>query len=171
MTLNSSPNADAATAQLQSLGQQLRARRKALRVSSTAAAEAAGMSRVTLHRLEKGEPSVAGGAWAHAAAALGMTLVARNAEDPPPASQPAATPNPADWIPVRVRLKDHPQLQALAWQVHGTDTLTPLEAWDIYERNARHLDMANMLPTEQALLQALRTGLGGEPWAGAHADV
>jgi transcriptional regulator with XRE-family HTH domain len=171
MTLDPLPSPDAGAALLQALGQQLRARRKALRVSSTAAAEAAGMSRVTLHRLEKGEPSVAGGAWAHAAAALGMTLVARNAEDPPTASQPPAAPNPADWIPVRVRLKDHPQLQALAWQVHGTDTLTPLEAWGIYERNARHLDMATMLPAELALLQALRTGLGGTPRAGAHTDV
>jgi len=33
-------------------------KRKALRVSATVAAEAAGMSRVTLHRIEKGEPSV-----------------------------------------------------------------------------------------------------------------
>ena len=49
-------------AQLQALGAQLRARRKALRVSSTVAAEATGMSRVTLHRIEKGEPSVAAGA-------------------------------------------------------------------------------------------------------------
>jgi transcriptional regulator with XRE-family HTH domain len=149
------------TAQLQALGAQLRARRKALRVSSTAASEAAGMSRVTLHRIEKGEPSVAAGAWANAMAALGMSLLALNAED-------ADTTGPggvgreglADWIPVRVRLADYPQLKALAWQVHGTDTLTPMEALGIYERNARHLDTAAMSPAEQALLQALRTGLG-----------
>ena len=49
---------------------------------------------------------------------------------------------------------------ALAWQVHGTDTLTPVEALGIYERNARHLDTAAMSPAEQALLQALQTGLG-----------
>ena len=147
--------------QLQALGQQLRARRKALRVSSTAAAEAAGISRVTLHRIEKGEPTVAGGAWAQAMAALGMVLQARHTEDPTSAVSQGNPANLAEWIPVRVRLQNYPQLKALAWQVHGTDTLSPAEAWGIYDRNARHLDMAAMSPTELALLQALRTGLGG----------
>lgn len=150
------------SAQLQALGKQLRARRKALRVSSTAAAEAAGMSRVTLHRIEKGEPTVAGGAWAQAMAALGMVLQARNTEEKPTSEAGQDNPvNLAEWIPVRVRLQNYPQLKALAWQVHGTDTLSPAEAWGIYERNARHLDMANMSPAELALLQALRSGLGG----------
>ena len=149
------------TAQLQALGTQLRERRKALRVSSTAAAEAAGMSRVTLHRIEKGEPSVAAGAWANAMAVLGMSLVALNAEDAQ-ATHPkdAIGPDLPNWIPVRVHLSDYPQLKALAWQVHGTDTLTPVEALGIYERNARHLDTEAMSPAEQSLLQALRTGLG-----------
>lgn len=119
------------------------------------------MSRVTLHRIEKGEPSVAAGAWANAMAALGMTLLARNAEDARPASERAQPADLTAWIPVRVRLADYPQLKALAWQVHGTDTLSPMEALGIYERNARHLDTAAMPPAEQALLQALRTGLGG----------
>ncbi len=148
-------------AQLQALGAQLRARRKALRVSGTAAAEAAGMSRVTLHRIEKGEPSVAAGAWANAMAALGMSLVALNTEDAHTTGPEGANrPNAPNWIPVRVRLADYPQLKALAWQVHGSDALTPIEALGIYERNARHLDPAAMPPAEQALLQALRTGLG-----------
>lgn len=148
-------------AQLQALGTQLRARRKALRVSSTAAAEAAGMSRVTLHRIEKGEPSVAAGAWANAMAALGMKLTALDTEDADTAGGRASPADLAEWIPVRVRLADYPQLKALAWQVHGTDTLSPLEALGIYERNARHLDTTAMSPSEQALLRALRTGLGG----------
>jgi len=156
------PITEQTEATLKALGQQIRARRKALRVSSTAAAEAAGMSRVTLHRIEKGEPSVTAGAWVNAMEALGMTLQARNADD---AAVPGGREHPEDeaaqWIPVRVRLADYPQLKALAWQVHGTDALTPVEALGIYERNARHLDTAAMSPAEQALLQALRTGLNG----------
>jgi hypothetical protein len=66
----------------------------------------------------------------------------------------------ANWIPVRIRLADYPQLNALAWQVHGTDAPSPTEALGIYERNARHLDAAAMQPEEQAFLQALRVGLG-----------
>lgn len=162
MPAKSPPSFAQSAAQLQALGAQLRARRKALRVSSTVAAEAAGISRVTLHRIEKGEPSVAAGAWANAMSALGLSLVALNAEDAQAsASGQASRENLAEWIPVRVRLADYPQLKALAWQVHGTDTLTPIEALGIYERNARHLDSATMSPAEQALLRALRTGLGG----------
>ena len=142
------------TAQLQALGEQIRARRKALRLSATVTAEAAGLSRVTLHRIEKGEPSVTMGAWCNAMAALGMDLQAHTGTQ-----EPAATPDRAGWIPARVALADYPQLRALAWQVHGTDTLTPAEALGIYERNARHLDMEAMPAHERALLEALRLAL------------
>jgi len=64
------------------------------------------------------------------------------------------------WIPARVRLADYPQLRSLAWQVHGTETLTPHEALDIYERTARHLDAQSMSADEQALWDALRLALG-----------
>ncbi len=68
--------------------------------------------------------------------------------------------NLTEWIPVRVYLADYPPLKSLAWQVHGINTLTPMEALGIYERNARHLDLAAMSPAELSLMQALRTGLG-----------
>ena len=142
-------------AQLQALGAHIRAQRKALRLSATVTAEAAGLSRVTLHRIEKGEPSVTMGAWCNALAALGMELQAHTGAQ----GQPAAAPNRAGWIPARVALADYPQLRALAWQVHGTDTLTPAEALGIYERNARHLDMEAMPTHERALLDALRLAL------------
>ena len=143
------------TAQLQALGEQIRARRKALRLSATVTAEAAGLSRVTLHRIEKGEPSVTMGAWCNALAALGMVLQAHTGTQ----GQPGAVPDHAGWIPARVALADYPQLRALAWQVHGTDTLTPAEALGIYERNARHMDMEAMPPHEKALLEALQLAL------------
>lgn len=147
-------SSDHCTAQLQALGAQIRAHRKALRLSATVTAEAAGVSRVTLHRIEKGEASVTMGAWCNALAALGMVLQANSATD----AQAHSTQQPdrAGWIPARVALADYPQLRALAWQVHGTDSLTPAEALDIYERNARHLDTQAMSPDEHALLQALR---------------
>jgi len=64
------------------------------------------------------------------------------------------------WIPARVRIADYPQLKGLAWQVHGTDELTPIEALGIYERNERHLDPRSMEPSERDLLEALRLALG-----------
>ncbi|TAG25848.1 MAG: XRE family transcriptional regulator [Burkholderiales bacterium] len=144
-------------AQLTALGEQIRARRKALKVSATVAAEAAGLSRVTLHRIEKGEPSVTMGAWANVCTALGMEVAAQL---PNVRGATAPAPDLSQWIPARVRLADYPQLKALAWQVSGVQTLSPLEAHSIYERNARHLDQAALLAHEQALMQALNAAFG-----------
>ncbi len=113
------------------------------------------MSRVTLHRIEKGEPSVTMGAWTNAIAALGMQLQLQDN------SSVQSTPTERfGWWPVRIALADYPQLKALAWQVQGTDHLTPVEAFDIYERNARHMDMSSMGIHEQALWQALQQAFG-----------
>ncbi|MDD2582718.1 MAG: helix-turn-helix transcriptional regulator [Desulfuromonadaceae bacterium] len=143
---------------LAALGQQIRAHRKALRISATTAAEAAGMSRVTLHRIEKGEPAVTMGAYANAMAALGLDfgLVTPAASI---ASQQAV--NREGWIPARIPLKDYPQLKQLAWQVHGAETLSPAEAWDIYERNWRHMDEQALTVSERQLIDALRLAFEG----------
>ena len=142
-------------AHLAALGLDIRARRRALRISATAAAEAAGVSRVTLHRIEKGEPSVTMGAWCSVMAAMGLHLQVQTPDDPAPGPAQRAT-----CLPVRVALAEYPQLQALAWQVHGADALTPQEAYDIYERNARHLDQDAMTAQERALWQALQQVFG-----------
>lgn len=138
---------------LGALGQQIRAHRKALRVSATTAAQAAGMSRVTFHRIENGEASVTMGAYLNAMAALGLDF---GIFAPPTSDAGDKAHNAKDWIPVRIRLADYPQLKRLAWQVHGTDELTPREALGIYERNARHLDPDAMEQRERYLVDALR---------------
>lgn len=146
----------AAAEKLALLGRQIRARRKAQRVSATAAAEAAGMSRVTLHRIEAGEPSVTMGAYLNAMAALGLEF---GILEPLPAGG-GHEDDRKGWIPARIRLADYPQLKQLAWQVHGTDALTPGEALGIYERNWRHLDLQAMDARERNLVEALRLALG-----------
>lgn len=153
------PVTEARAAQLQSLGLQIRARRKALGVSAVAAAEAAGISRGTLHRMEKGEPSVSAGARGHVMAALDMASQARLTVPQPEVE--ADHEKRKGGVPARIRLADYPQLRSLAWHVHGTDTLTPTEALGIYERNERHMDLQAMSAKEQALLDALRLGLQG----------
>lgn len=157
MPKSSPPNADQTLSELKALGVQLRAQRKALKVNATVAAEAAGISRVTLHRIEKGEPSVTMGAWANVAAALGMqlNLQLQQQRHAPKKNSPAK-----GWWPVRIALADYPQLKALAWQVQGTHQLTPVEAHDIYERNARHIDEAAISENEQSLRQALQVAFG-----------
>ncbi len=139
---------------LQSLGRDIRGRRKALGVSATVAAQSAGMSRVTWHRLEKGEAAITLGAYVSAAQALGLTLRL----DQTPAVE-GTVAGREGWIPARVRLTDYPQLRQLAWQVQGVDSLTPREALDIYERNERLWDAAALTPAEAQLIEALRLAL------------
>jgi transcriptional regulator with XRE-family HTH domain len=145
------------TEALAAIGQKLKARRKALRISAVAAAEAAGISRVTLHRIEKGEPSVTVGAYLAACAAVGLHLeVNTDAPSTPDADRKG-------WIPSRVRTADYPVLQQLAWQVHGAAELTPREALGIYERNWRHVNVAALSQHERDLIDGLRQALKGDP--------
>jgi transcriptional regulator with XRE-family HTH domain len=138
------------------MGKQIRAHRKAMRINATTAAEAAGMSRVTLHRIENGEPSVTMGAYLNAMEALKIDFGIL--QPTVPADQ--ASGDREGWIPARIHLADYPQLKQLAWQVHGTDELTPAEALSIYERNWRHVDVQALEPHERQLVDALRIGLG-----------
>jgi transcriptional regulator with XRE-family HTH domain len=142
------------------LGAALRTRRKALGINMTAAADAAGMSRATWHRLERGETGVAWGLLLAAAAALDLDLRLLEAEaDDGRRGTPAA-----DALPLTIRLAEFPGLRRLAWQVgEGVDTLTPREALGLYERNARHLDEASLPRHELALLRALRAVFDGTP--------
>lgn len=140
------------SAMLGALGAQLRARRKALGVSAVTTAEAAGMSRTTLHRIENGEPSVTLGAFAAAADAVGLTLQLFD-----PAAVPTTT---TAALPAAVALAAHPQLRQLAWQLGAESTVTPREALSLYERNWRHVDTAALDDDERALIRQLVATFG-----------
>ena len=132
------------------LGRKIRAQRKTLGVNATATAEAAGISRVTLHRLERGESTVNMGAYASVMLALGLNLAIGTRVDE----------THAGFIPVRIHLDDYPQLKKLAWQIKADADLTPTEALGVYERNWRHLDHLALSTSERQLIDALRLGLG-----------
>lgn len=137
---------------LLTLGARIRAQRKNLKLNATVAAEAAGMSRITWYRIEKGEPAVTIGAWINALTVVGLTLDIPEAEN--------TGPDRKGWVPARIRLVDYPQLEKLAWHVRGSEVLSAREAMDIYERNQRHLDLDAMTPEEAQLIDALRTAFG-----------
>jgi transcriptional regulator with XRE-family HTH domain len=149
--------APAVANKLIAMGKQIHAHRKALRINVTTAAEAAGMSRATLHRIENGEPSVTMGAYLNAMGALALDFgIIKPAES----GAGGINDDHEGWIPARIHLADYPQLKQLAWQVHGTDVLTPAEALSIYERNWRHVDANALEPGERQLVDALRIGIG-----------
>lgn len=158
MPANSPLNPAIVTEQLAALGACIRTQRKALRVSATALAEAAGMSRVSVHRIEQGSPSVTMGAYLNVLAALGMTFSTTSVGEEPSKNAPD---DKAGCLPTRIRLADYPALKQLAWQVQGTDELTPREALGIYERHWRHLEEAALLPHERNLIDALRLVFAG----------
>ena len=146
--------AEAAQAQLGPIGMRIRSQRKFLGVSATVAAQAAGLSRVTLHRIERGEPSVTIGAYLNAIVALGLEL---SLFDP----HPHAKPQREAMLPTAIVLADHAQLRQLAWQLPGVTVLTPPEALQLYERNWRHVDTAAMDEAERELVATLVRDVGG----------
>ncbi len=158
MPARAPPVPTAAATKLAALGQRVRDQRKALKVSAVDAAESAGMSRVTLQRIERGEPSVTMGAWIGAATADGLELELVDPRERSPKKSGARGNAP---FPARIRLADYPQLRRLAWQLHGVTTLSPENALGLYERNWRHVDVAALDPAERALVNALVQHLGG----------
>ena len=136
---------------LSDLGEMLRRRRLTLGLSAVTTAEAAGMSRVTLHRIEAGSAAVTIGAYMNAAVALGMQLTLEPQRIPPP-TQAALTTSPA---PATVRVGDYPQLQAIAWQLRADTELSGVDALHLYERNWRHVDQSAISDEERALIQQL----------------
>lgn len=144
---------DAAT-WLTGLGQRIRAARKAMGVSATSAAVAAGVSRVTWHRMEAGAPGVAIGSYARALAALDMTDL-----DVPPDAPADRT---SGWIPTRITVGDYPELRALAWSLQPDTQLTARQVLDLYDSAARHLDIASLTPAERTLIDDLREALADD---------
>lgn len=133
------------------LGERLRLARKRQRVTAVAAAQAAGISRVTLHRVERGEPTVAIGAWIAIATALGLSFDLVDAHGMPGTRK----------LPKRIRLRDFPELKKLAWQLQGVEKISAPEALELYERNWRHVDRDALSEEEAGLIDLLSREIGG----------
>jgi transcriptional regulator with XRE-family HTH domain len=140
---------------LMKLGAAIREHRKALGINAIAAAEAAGISRVTLHRIERGEATVNIGAYVNVMLALGLNLAVKTQVDG----------THAGFLPAHILLDDYPQLKKLAWQLKAGADLSPSEALSVYERNWRHIDHSALDSNERQLIDALRMSLarGGAP--------
>ena len=134
---------------LRTIGGSIRRRRQQLGISAMATAAAAGVSRVTLHRIETGAASVTVGALMNVLEALDLSL--SQLEGPEDAETGVPTATSAETI----ELAAYPLLQQLAWHVHGTGTLSPAEAGGLYARQRRRLDLEPLQPHERQLIAAL----------------
>ncbi|ETN92850.1 transcriptional regulator, y4mF family [Gammaproteobacteria bacterium MOLA455] len=142
---------DDAVSQLAHIGQFIMQHRKSFKITANAAAEAAGISRVTLHRIEKGESTVSMGAYLNVISALDLKFHLSKKGNAGCDSRRSMV----GQLPVRILLDDYPQLKELAWHVQGVDELSPVEAHSIYERNKRFLDRKNLSDSEQKLIELL----------------
>lgn len=152
-----------AISQLADIGQLIRQHRKSFKITANAAAQTAGISRVTLHRIEKGEPTVSMGAYLNVVSALGLNLhlSAKGSREGGGNRGNEANGNDVDTLPVRLSFSDYPQLKELAWHVQGVDELSLVEAHSIYERNKRFLDIENLSDSEQKLIELLGVAFEG----------
>ena len=141
---------------LKKIGLRLKTTRKSLGVSAIATADAAGISRVTLHRVENGESTVNVSAYVRVATLLDLDL-AIQAKD-----QLCGQTSKSLDLPVRISLREYPGLRQLAWHLPGAKSLSLLEAYRLFERNQSHLDYANLKDAERDLLHALQSALPKE---------
>jgi transcriptional regulator with XRE-family HTH domain len=134
---------------LATIGQKLHLRRKSLKVSAESVAIAAGISRITLHRIEKGEPGVSMGAFVSVIEALGLQLIVSSKD----LEKPALNIPEIDLS--KISIKDYPQLKQLAWQLHDDAVLTAVEAKNMYERNEKHIYFDLISEKERELIKLL----------------
>ena len=155
---------------LMELGERLRNARLRRKLTASAVAASARVSRVTVHRAERGEPAIASGTLIRIMGVLDLAgnfaLLARDdkmgrllqdSQLRPRRTLASAATRPLQ----RIRVDRYPQLQQIAWHLGPSTTdLGPDEAFALYERNWRHVDRAAMCAKETALLKRLTATVG-----------
>lgn len=134
---------------LATIGQKLHLRRKSLKVSAESVAIAAGISRITLHRIEKGEPGVSMGAFVSVIEALGLQFIVSSK------GLETLALNIPEIDMSKISIKEYPQLKQLAWQLHDDAMLTAVEAKNMYERNEKHIYFDLISEKERELIKLL----------------
>ena len=104
-----------AISQLADIGQLIRQHRRSFKITANAAAQTAGISRVTLHRIEKGEPTVSMGAYLNVVSALDLNLhlSAKGSKGY------EVNGDDVGKLPVRLSFSDYPQLKSLHGMCRG----------------------------------------------------
>jgi len=152
---------------LSELGMRLRMARKRRSMSAEKLAELAGITRVTLNRLEVGEPAAATlGTLTRVLGALGMAgdlmLLARDDRVGHQLRDARLLEPRKPAQPRLIALKDLPYLRTVAaWHLPDADTrLTPEEVFSLYERNWRHIEPEKIVGKEAAVLKRLTHTVG-----------
>jgi len=133
---------------LASLGQRILLQRKKLKVAAESVALAAAISRITLHRIEKGEPGVSMGAYMSVIIALGLCLSIQEGAH-------KLNDLEKDNHLSEIAIKDYPQLKLISWQLKDDAVLNAFEAKNMYERNQKYIQFNEMTEQEKKLINQL----------------
>lgn len=149
------------------LGARLRMARKRRNLSAAHVAEAAGITRVTLNRLEVGEPAAATlGTLTKVMDVLGLAgdlvLIARDDKRGHQIRDEQLLQKKPPALPRLIPLKDLPHLREVAaWHIRNADAkVTPAEAFELYERNWRHIEPKLIVGKEARLLAQMTKTVG-----------
>ena len=154
------------------LGERVRKARLRRQLTAEQVAAAAGITRMTLHRAERGEAAITVGTLIKVLGVLGQSgdvaLLARDdklgrlmQDERLPPRRVAKPVHRRAARPVRIRISDYPQLRQIAWHLApGTLEIAPEEAFALYERNWRHVDPDAMSERERALVKRLTASVG-----------
>ena len=136
---------------LTKLGVDLRVQRKRLGVTAEIAAKAAGISRVTLHRIENGSAGTSIGAVLQVASALGLDLrlCDRNVHL-------ANGVEPEEVVPLKIVIDRYPFLKSLCWHIPNQTVLSAREAHDIYEKGSKFIQDTEVTDEELRLIANLK---------------
>ncbi len=151
---------------LKALGERLRLARRRRKKTAQQVAVEAGITRVTLRRVEAGEPGVLMGTYLRVLATLGLAqdlilvarddMLGRRLQD----EEFTRSAAPKTARAQRIRLADYPMLREVAWSTDQEVELTPHEAFALYERNWRHIDREAMSRRERDLVERLTKTVG-----------
>lgn len=151
---------------LEALGERLRLARRRRKMTAQQVALEAGITRVTLRRVEAGEPGVLMGTYLRVLATLGLAqdlivvarddMLGRRLQD----EELTRSAVPKTARAQRIRLADYPMLREVAWSTDPAAELTPRDAFALYERNWRHIDREAMDRRERDLVEHLTKTVG-----------
>lgn len=149
------------------LGARLRMARKRRNLSAEHVAAAAGITRVTLNRLEVGEPAAATlGTLTKVMGVLGLAgdlvLLARDDKRGHQIRDEQLLQKKMPALPRLIALKDLPHLRDVAaWHIRNEDAkFTPTEAFELYERNWRYIEPHLIVGKEARLLAQMTKMVG-----------
>ena len=156
---------DTSSQLLAEFGERLRKARLRRRLTATKVAESAGITRVTLRRAENGDAAVSMGTFLRVMAILDLSadiaLLARDDRSGRLIQDEALQKRrKGSTVPRRIYLKKYPQLRQIAWSLDPNAELGPTAAFQLYERNWRHVDQASMTAEERQLVAKLTQTIG-----------